>query len=70
MDPIQASFLRYGFGLLFLIPFFIRVTGADLRAMQGLGRGAALRWEPSPFPPRTPKVTRTRLEVQRLGTCV
>lgn len=34
MDPIQASFLRYGLGLMFLLPFFVRVTTADLRAMQ------------------------------------
>lgn len=34
MDPIQASFLRYGLGLVFMIPFFVRVTTADLRAMQ------------------------------------
>jgi drug/metabolite transporter (DMT)-like permease len=42
MDPIQVSFLRYGFGLLFLTPFFLRVTAVDLRAMQWklhLGRG-------------------------------
>ena len=32
MDPIQTSFLRYAFGLVFLLPFFIRVRVADLRA--------------------------------------
>ena len=36
----------------------------------GLGRGAALRCEPSPFPPRTPKVTRTHLELQWLGKII
>lgn len=34
MDPIQTSFLRYGLGLVFLAPFFVRVTASDLRAMQ------------------------------------
>lgn len=34
MDPIQVSFLRYAFGLLFLLPFFLRVTAVDLRAMR------------------------------------
>ena len=32
MDPIQTSFLRYGFGLLFLVPFFVKVRWADLAA--------------------------------------
>ena len=34
MDPIQTSFLRYGLGLVFLTPFFLRVSAPDLRAMQ------------------------------------
>jgi drug/metabolite transporter (DMT)-like permease len=34
MDPIQTSFLRYGLGLVFLKPFFLRVSAPDLRAMQ------------------------------------
>jgi drug/metabolite transporter (DMT)-like permease len=33
MDPVQTSFLRYGFGLLFLLPFFVRVRPANIRAM-------------------------------------
>jgi drug/metabolite transporter (DMT)-like permease len=33
MDPIQASFLRYGLGLVFLLPFFLQVTVADLKAL-------------------------------------
>lgn len=32
MDPIQTSFLRYGFGLLFLAPFFIKVRWPDVAA--------------------------------------
>jgi drug/metabolite transporter (DMT)-like permease len=32
MDPIQTSFLRYGFGLLFLVPFFVKVRWADVAA--------------------------------------
>lgn len=32
MDPIQVSFLRYGFGLLFLVPFFLRVRMAEVVA--------------------------------------
>lgn len=32
MDPIQTSFLRYGFGLLFLTPFFLRVRWPDVVA--------------------------------------
>lgn len=32
MDPIQVSFLRYAFGLLFLLPFFIQVRLADVAA--------------------------------------
>jgi drug/metabolite transporter (DMT)-like permease len=32
MDPIQTSFMRYGFGLLFLAPFFIRLRWPDVVA--------------------------------------
>lgn len=32
MDPIQTSFLRYGFGLLFLAPFFVKVRWPDVAA--------------------------------------
>ena len=32
MDPIQVSFLRYAFGLLLLVPFFIRVRWPDVAA--------------------------------------
>src|SRR3546814_12953040 len=32
MAPIQVSFMRYGFGLLFLVPFFLRVRLADVAA--------------------------------------
>ena len=31
MDPIQTSFLRYAFGLLFLAPFFLRLDWAHIR---------------------------------------
>lgn len=31
MDPVQLSFLRYAFGLLFLAPFFLRVRMAEVR---------------------------------------
>lgn len=34
MDPIQTSFLRYGLGLVFLTPFFLRVSAPDLKAMR------------------------------------
>ncbi len=33
MDPIQTSFLRYAFGLFFLLPFFVKLQVADLRAV-------------------------------------
>jgi len=32
MNPIQVSFLRYALGLVFMLPFFLRVNLADLRA--------------------------------------
>lgn len=32
MDPIQVSFLRYAFGLAFLVPFFLRVSLLEVRA--------------------------------------
>lgn len=32
MDPVQTSFLRYAFGLLFLVPFFVRVRWPDVVA--------------------------------------
>lgn len=32
MHPIQIGFLRYAFGLMFLLPFFLKVRTADLKA--------------------------------------
>lgn len=32
MNPIQVAFLRYGLGLVFMLPFFLRVNLADLRS--------------------------------------
>lgn len=32
MDPIQVAFLRYGLGLIFMLPFFIRLNIADFRS--------------------------------------
>lgn len=33
MDPIQTSFLRYAIGLLFLLPFFLKTSAAEYRAV-------------------------------------
>ena len=32
MNPIQVAFMRYGLGLVFMLPFFLKVNLADLRS--------------------------------------
>jgi len=32
MNPIQVSFMRYALGLVFMLPFFVKISVADLRA--------------------------------------
>jgi len=32
MNPIQVAFMRYGLGMVFMLPFFLRVNLADLRS--------------------------------------
>ena len=32
LDPIQVAFLRYGLGLVFMLPFFLRLNIADFQS--------------------------------------
>ena len=32
LDPIQVAFLRYGLGLVFMLPFFLQLNVADFRS--------------------------------------
>ena len=52
LDPIQVAFLRYGLGLVFMLPFFLRLNIADfqsarfgLHAIRGvLHAGGVMCW--------------------------
>ena len=33
LDPIQVAFLRYGLGLVFMLPFFLQLNVADFGAL-------------------------------------
>src|SRR3546814_19769386 len=44
MDPIQVSFMRYGFGLLFLVPFFL--SSEERCVGKGGVSTCRFRWSP------------------------